>query len=105
FIQTSLGNLDFPDFRKYRTRLVADGASGRLQSCKKKFSGCVDGLEMKCILETRANVFTVNRELTKVKRTVFRFVNMLIDSIGSIRKSIEGIQDQELIENCFGFAT
>ncbi|CAG8555657.1 6742_t:CDS:2 [Acaulospora morrowiae] len=94
------------DLKTHRTRLVADGSSySRLHECKKRFRKAVENCGIKVLLETRANVPSVNREITKIKKTIFKFVNKIIDSVNTIRERTKNIECQDLIENCFSFAT
>ncbi|CAG8493723.1 12939_t:CDS:2 [Acaulospora colombiana] len=92
------------DLKAHRTRLVADG-SFRLTECKKQFRKAVENCRIKVLLETRANVPSVYREITKIKKTIFKFINKIIDSVNTIRERTRNIECQDLIENCFSFAT
>jgi len=93
------------DLKTPRTRLVADGAYPRLQACKQRFRKAVEGCGIEVLFETRANVPCINREMTKIKKTVFKFVNKIIDSVSLIREKTKDNECQDLIENCFSFAT
>ncbi|CAJ0752959.1 21621_t:CDS:10 [Entrophospora sp. SA101] len=63
------------ELKNHHTRLVANGSYTRLQACKQKFRGVAENL------------------------------NIIIDSIRKIREMTKNLQCQELIENCFSFAT
>ncbi|CAJ0646638.1 10572_t:CDS:2 [Entrophospora sp. SA101] len=79
----SLGNLNI-ELKNHHTRLVANGSYTRLQACKQKFRGVAENCNIKVLLET---------------------LNIIIDSIRKIREMTKNLQCQELIENCFSFAT
>ncbi|CAG8649217.1 10515_t:CDS:2, partial [Dentiscutata heterogama] len=92
------------DLKTHHTRLVADGAY-RLQACKQRFRKSVDDCNIKILTETRPNVPDVNHETTKIKKTIFKLVNKIIDSVNTIRSRTMNGECQDLIENCFSFAT
>ncbi|CAG8516458.1 1680_t:CDS:2 [Funneliformis caledonium] len=93
------------DLKTPRTRLVADGAYPRLQACKQHFRKAVEGCGIEVLFETRANVPCINREMAKIKKTVFKFANKIIDSVSLIKEKTKDNECQDLIENCFSFAT
>ncbi|CAG8493391.1 7861_t:CDS:2, partial [Cetraspora pellucida] len=92
------------DLKPHHTRLVADGAY-RLQACKQRFRKSVDNCYIKVLTETRPNVPDANREATKIKKTIYKLVNKIIDSVNTIRNRTRNGECQDLIENCFSFAT
>ncbi|KAF0464858.1 MAP kinase kinase kinase wis4 [Gigaspora margarita] len=92
------------DLKTHHTRLVADGAY-RLQACKQRFRKSVDDCSIKILTETRPNVSDVNHETTKIKKTIFKLVNKIIDSVNTIQNRTMNGECQDLIENCFSFAT
>jgi mitogen-activated protein kinase kinase kinase len=92
------------ELKAHRIRLVS-GAYPRLQACKQRFREAVEGCGIEVLLETRTNVPCVNREMTKIKKTVFRFANKIIDSVAFIKEKTKDGECQDLIENCFSFAT
>ncbi|CAB4423426.1 unnamed protein product [Rhizophagus irregularis] len=92
------------ELKTHRIRLVS-GAYPRLQACKQRFREAVDGCGIEVLLETRANVPCVNREMTKIKKTVFKLANKIIDSVALIKEKTKNEECQDLIENCFSFAT
>jgi mitogen-activated protein kinase kinase kinase len=92
------------ELKTHRIRLVS-GAYPRLQACKQRFREAVEGCGIEVLLETRANVPCVNREMTKIKKTVFKLANKIIDSVTLIKEKTKNEECQDLIENCFSFAT
>nr|CAG8433886.1 8256_t:CDS:2 [Entrophospora candida] len=103
-MMVSLGQLNI-ELKSYRVRLVANGGSTRLQACKQRFRNVVEHCGIKVIVETRANVSSVNREIAKLKKIIVKLINMIIDSVRKIREMTKNLQPQDLIENCFSFAT
>ncbi|CAG8562632.1 3453_t:CDS:2, partial [Ambispora leptoticha] len=103
YVNISLEGINI-ELKSHRTRLVADAAYPRLQACKQKFRTAVEGVEIQCVTESRANVQSVNREMQKIKKTINNFVTSIIQSVSHIRKITHGIECQELIENFFSFA-
>ncbi|CAG8546708.1 956_t:CDS:2 [Diversispora eburnea] len=103
-INMSLDNINL-DLKSHRIRLIVDGSYTKLQACKQRFRQMVENCGIKVLLETRANVPCVNREIIKIKKTIFKFVNKIIDSVNTIRDRTKHIECQDLIENCFSFAT
>ncbi|CAJ0850724.1 20942_t:CDS:2 [Entrophospora sp. SA101] len=103
-MMVSLGQLNI-ELKSYRVRLVANGGNTRLQACKQRFRNVVEHCGIKAIVETRANVSSVNREIAKLKKIIIKLINMIIDSVRKIREMTKNLQPQDLIENCFSFAT
>ena len=92
------------DIRPGRLRLVADGSQQKLQNARLTFTTIV-GRQLNVITELRANLPRVDRELTKIKKTTYKLSNTIMESVEIIRKQTRGLQNQELIQTCFAFAT
>ena len=92
------------DIRPGRLRLVADGSLQRLQNARSVFIQSV-GFELDILAEMRANLPRVNMELGKIKKTAYKLSNTIMESVEIIRKQTKGLENQELIQTCFAFAT
>ncbi|KAF2093090.1 MAP kinase [Rhizodiscina lignyota] len=92
------------DLKTNRLRLVADGSQQRLANAKIKFSQEV-GIDLTVVMEQRANLPRVYQELQRIKRTAYKLSNTIMDSVAIIRRQTQGLECQELIQTCFGFAT
>ena len=92
------------DIRPGRLRLVADGSDKRLQNARLTFVQSV-GMELDILTEMRANLPRVNMELGKIKKTAYKLSNTIMESVEIIRKQTKGLENQELIQTCFAFAT
>lgn len=92
------------DIRPGRLRLVADGSLPRLQNARNKFLQAI-GMELDILTDLRANLPRVNMELGKIKKTTYKLSNTIMESVEIIRKQTEGLENQELIQTCFAFAT
>ena len=92
------------DIRPGRLRLVADGSLQRLQNARSTFLQAI-GMKLDILTEMRANLPRVNMELGKMKKTAFKLSNTIMESVEIIRKQTKGLENQELIQTCFAFAT
>lgn len=92
------------DIRPGRVRLVADGSLQRLQNARSTFLQAV-GVHLDILTEMRANLPRVNMELGKIKKTAYKLSNTIMESVEIIRKQTKGMENQELIQACFAFAT
>lgn len=92
------------DIRPGRLRLVADGSQQRLQNARVTFTQST-GLSLDVVTELRANLPRVNLELLKIKKTAYKLSNTIMESVEIIRKQTRGLENQELIQTCFAFAT
>ena len=92
------------DVRPGRIRLVADGSEQRLQSARFAFTSSISK-QLDVVTELRANLPRVNVELSKIKKTTYKLSNTIMESVEIIRKQTIGLENQELIQNCFAFAT
>lgn len=92
------------DIRPGRLRLVADGSLQRLQNARATFLQAI-GTKLDILTEMRANLPRVNMELGKIKKTAYKLSNTIMESVEIIRKQTKGLENQELIQTCFAFAT
>ena len=92
------------DIRPGRIRLVADGSQQRLSNARINFLDST-GIQLDVLTELRANLPRVNVELGKIKKTTYKLSNTIMESVEIIRRQTHGMENQELIQNCFAFAT
>ena len=92
------------DVRPGRIRLVADGSQQRLQNARLTFTQSI-GRQLDVITALRANLPRVNLELGRIKKTTYKLSNTIMESVEIIRKQTVGLENQELIQTCFAFAT
>ena len=92
------------DIKPGRLRLVADGSIQRLQNARSLFLQST-GVDLDILTEMRANLPRVNTELGKIKKTAYKLSNTIMESVEIIRKQTKGLENQELIQTCFAFAT
>ncbi|KAG8533293.1 uncharacterized protein KY384_002076 [Bacidia gigantensis] len=92
------------DIRPGRLRLVADGSLQRLQNARSLFLQST-GVDLPILTEMRANLSRVNLELGKIKKTAYKLSNTIMESVEIIQKQTKGLENQELIQTCFAFAT
>lgn len=85
-------------------RLIADGSQNRLASARLSFLESID-MHLDITVEQRSNLKKVNLKLTEIKKVVYRLSNLIMDSVEIVRKQTRGMECQELIQNCFVFAT
>ena len=96
------------DLRLGRLRLVADGSQNRLLSARLTFLDAIRGsLEKDLVIaiEQRANLYKVNTELGKIKKTTFKLSNTIMESVEVIRSQDKCVASPDLIQSCFAFAT
>ncbi|OQO12341.1 hypothetical protein B0A48_02983 [Cryoendolithus antarcticus] len=87
-----------------RLRLVADGSQQRLANASATFAN-VTGIDLNVLVEQRANLPRVNRELVTIRKTAYKLSNTIMDSVEIVRRQTAGLECQELIQTCFAFAT
>lgn len=85
-------------------RLIADGSGPRLANARLSFLDSID-MHLDMVVEQRSNLHKVNSKLMEIKRVAYKLSNTIMDSVEIIRKQTEGMDCQELIQNCFVFAT
>lgn len=97
------------DLKTGRLRLVADGSLQRLQNANMAFADATGNFELTVLVEQRANLPRVNQELAKIRKTAHKLSNTIMDSVAIVRSQTEAAgrkgESQELIQNCFAFAT
>jgi mitogen-activated protein kinase kinase kinase len=87
-----------------RVRLTT-GDSTKLVSAKANFWTAVQHSGIEIIQEHRAHIPRINKELYKIKMTVFKLADSTISSVSMIREQTMGLGCQELVEECFSFAS
>lgn len=87
-----------------RLRLIVSDTR-RLNVIRSSFWAIVQSKGLTVLHEHRANVPKVNKELYKIKSTVFRFAEVTINGVKTIFKETQKLSCQELIEECFSFAS
>jgi mitogen-activated protein kinase kinase kinase len=85
-------------------RLIADGSQARLANARLSFLDSID-IHLDMVVEQRSNLHKVNSKLTEIKKVAYKLSNTIMDSVEIIRRQTEGMDCQELIQNCFVFAT
>ncbi|KAK4046507.1 Suppressor of Sensor Kinase (SLN1) [Microbotryomycetes sp. JL201] len=97
--------LDF-DLRERRVRLLADGPSMRLARSKAHFTDMFPRFRNNIIVEQKAHLARVQREIKKIGRAVFRLAETILGSLDRVRavsKRTPG-SGQELVGSYFSFA-
>ena len=92
------------DVKPGKLRLVAEGGQSILQITKDAFFE-YNGVDIEMTVPQRANLPSVDKELTKIKKTAYKLSNTIMESVEIIRKQLVGLQCHELIQTCFAFAT
>lgn len=91
-----------------RLRVIADGSQQRLANANMAFANSI-GMDLNILVEQRANLPRVNEELGKIRKTAHKLSNTIMDSVAIVRSQTEAAgrksESQELIQNCFAFAT
>ncbi|KAI8047361.1 uncharacterized protein B0P05DRAFT_566249 [Gilbertella persicaria] len=87
-----------------RVRLTT-GDAQKLNSAKSAFWSAVQHSGIEIIQEHRAHIPRINKELYKIKMTVFKLADSTISSVSMIRDQTLGLGCQELVEECFSFAS
>lgn len=92
------------DIKSGRLRLVADGSRERLRNANLNFNTISQGL-VNMVVQQRANLPRVNRELMKITKVSYRLSNAIMESVQLIRNTVAGYDCEDLIQNTFSFAT
>ncbi|KAL0076915.1 hypothetical protein J3Q64DRAFT_1684238, partial [Phycomyces blakesleeanus] len=87
-----------------RARLIT-GDARFLSIAKTSFGEAVKTSGVQVIHEQRAHLPKLNRQLAKIKSTVFKLAQVTISSVCTIRQKTLSFGCQELIEECFSFAS
>lgn len=97
------------DLKTGRLRLVADGSQNRLGNANMAFTTATGNFDLTVLVEQRANLPRVNQELAKIRKTAHKLSNTIMDSVAIVRSQTKAAgrkeESQELIQNCFAFAT
>ncbi|KAI8968533.1 hypothetical protein BDF20DRAFT_828273 [Mycotypha africana] len=90
-----------------KTRLVrlTTGDAQRLAPAKAAFWSAVQHSGIEIIQEHRAHIPKIDKELHKIKMTVFKLADSTISSVSTIRDKTLRLGCQELVEECFSFAS
>lgn len=92
------------DVKMGHIRLIADGSQARLANARLSFLDSVD-MHLDMVVEQRSHLHKVNAKLMEIKKVAYKLSNTIMDSVEIIRKQTAGMNCQELIQNCFVFAT
>ena len=92
------------DIKPGRLRLVTDLSQQRLPAARLTFTNSIS-MQLDVLTELRANLPRVNLELGRIKKTTYKLSNTIMESVEIIRKQTKGMENQELIQTCFAFAT
>lgn len=99
------------DLKPGKLRLVAQGGTiststnkNHLDATKFAFLQAT-GFELEVLMPQRANVPSVDHQLRRIKRSAFALSSSIMNSVELIRSQLAGLDCQELIQNCFAFAT
>ncbi|KAG0169454.1 Suppressor of Sensor Kinase (SLN1) [Apophysomyces sp. BC1015] len=92
------------DTRVKHARLVT-GDAKNLQSAKTSFWQAVQHSGAQIIQEHKAHIPRIDKELLKIKMTVYKLADSTISSVSTIREQTMGLGCQELVEECFSFAS
>ncbi|KAI8988853.1 hypothetical protein BDB01DRAFT_719571 [Pilobolus umbonatus] len=87
-----------------RARLTT-GDARKLASAKAAFWAAVQHSGIEINQENRAHIPRINKELNRIKMTVFKLADSTISSVKTIRDQTLGLGCQELVEECFSFAS
>ncbi|KAG0245959.1 Suppressor of Sensor Kinase (SLN1) [Mortierella sp. GBA43] len=100
------GLADFDlDVKPGRIRLISERGS-LLDVCKKRFSKFAEPCGLEIITESRANVPTLNKELNKTKKALYKLADTIVQAITVLRKvTIKVPNCQDLVQPFFRFAS
>lgn len=87
-----------------RVRLTT-GDAQKLAPAKAAFWNIVQHSGIEVIQEHRAHIPKINKELYKIRMTVFKLADSTISSVSTIRDQTISLGCQELVEECFSFAS
>ncbi|KAL0083874.1 hypothetical protein F4703DRAFT_1794356 [Phycomyces blakesleeanus] len=87
-----------------RVRLVTADDT-KLSAAKSVFWSAVQHSGIEIIQEHRAHIPRINKEICKIKMTVFKLADSTMSSVGTIREQTQGLGCHELVEECFSFAS
>src|SRR6202012_1444756 len=88
------------DMKPAKVRLIAQASQQQLKRAKDVFQKAI-GTELDVVIDQRANLPSVDRELQRIKRTAYKLSNTIMDSVEAIQNQLNGLECHELIQNCF----
>ncbi|KAL4809551.1 hypothetical protein BDV18DRAFT_150884 [Aspergillus unguis] len=94
------------DLRIGKLRLIVECAQQRLPQARHELAQ-LTGIQLDMSIEQRANLSRVNVELNRIKKISFRLSMTIMDSVAILRRQLkeEGVENTELIQACYAFAT
>lgn len=104
-MRLQVSKLDF-DLRDRRLRLVSDGPTFRLARSKQLFVDTFPRFRHNIILEQKAHLAKVSREIKKIGRAIFRLADSILGSVDRVKAVAERTPEQglELVGSYFSFA-
>lgn len=105
--EMQVDNVEQPtDLRLGKLRLIAEGSQQRLSDARLELSEST-GIQLDMAIEQRANLGRVNAELNRIKKISFKLSMTIMDSVAILRKQLKdkGMENTELIQACYAFAT
>ncbi|KAL2858297.1 hypothetical protein BJX68DRAFT_228328 [Aspergillus pseudodeflectus] len=94
------------DVRLGKLRLIVEGSQQRLSNARIELAQAT-GIQLDMAIEQRANLSRVNAELNRIKKISFKLSMTIMDSVAIIRNQLKekGVDNTELIQACYAFAT
>lgn len=104
-------NLELPpaqfDLRDRRLRIVADGPGARLTRAKRVFLSLFPSFASQTLVEQKAHLARIGREVKKIRRTAHRLSETILGSVERVQavsRRTPG-ESQEIVGNYFSFAS
>lgn len=98
-----ISQFDF-DMREGRVRLVADGSYVRLQRSKQIFYEMFPAFREQVIVEQKAHLGRINRELKKIKRSEYKLADSILASVERVHRVLSNKSGSEApLANYFSF--
>lgn len=92
------------DMREGRVRLIADGSHMRLQRSKQLFYDLFPAFRDQVIVEQKAHLGRINRELKKIKRSEYKLADSILASVGRVHEVLNNKAGSEApLANYFSF--
>ncbi|KAL4886556.1 hypothetical protein BJY04DRAFT_74933 [Aspergillus karnatakaensis] len=94
------------DLRLGKLRLIVEGSQQRLSNARLELAQ-LTGMQLDMAIEQRANLSRVNAELNRIKKISFKLSMTIMDSVAILRNQLKemGVENTELIQSCYAFAT
>ncbi|KAI9373079.1 hypothetical protein BJX61DRAFT_533474 [Aspergillus egyptiacus] len=96
------------DLRLGKLRLIVEveGSQQRLPNARAELAQ-LTGVHLDMAIEQRANLGRVNAELNRIKKISFKLSMTIMDSVAILRNQLReiGVDNHELIQACYAFAT